>query len=91
MLRMLNIIGLLQISPITDHKTSICRFRNERVSSKMMDGALGIVATVALRKAGRDPDIIFGAGDASVEAAFSRYRLCDRQCGRADSQNPQAP
>jgi len=42
----------------------------ERISGKMMVGALGIEAIVALRKSGREPDIIFGAGEASVEAAY---------------------
>jgi putative transcriptional regulator len=35
-----------------------------------MIGALGIEAIVALRKAGREPDIIFGAKESAVEAAY---------------------
>ena len=33
-------------------------------------GCLGIEALVALRKAGREPDVIFGAKEFSVEAAY---------------------
>jgi putative transcriptional regulator len=40
------------------------------VSGEMMIGALGIEALVALRKAGREPDVIFGAKESAVEAAF---------------------
>jgi putative transcriptional regulator len=36
----------------------------------MMVGALGIEALVALRRAGREPDVIFGAKEAAVEAAY---------------------
>lgn len=42
----------------------------EMISGKLMVGALGIEALVALRKVGREPDIIFGAGEAAVEAAY---------------------
>ena len=35
-----------------------------------MIGALGVEALVALRKAGREPDVIFGAKESAVEAAF---------------------
>lgn len=40
------------------------------ISSKMMIGALGVEALVALRKAGREPDVIFGAKESAVEAAY---------------------
>ena len=40
------------------------------VSGERMIGALGIEALVALRKAGREPDVIFGAKESAVEAAF---------------------
>jgi len=40
------------------------------ISGDKMIGALGIEALVALRKAGREPDVIFGAKESSVEAAY---------------------
>ena len=40
------------------------------VSGERMIGALGVEALVALRKAGREPDVIFGAKESAVEAAF---------------------
>jgi putative transcriptional regulator len=40
------------------------------VSGEKMIGALGVEALVALRKAGREPDVIFGAKESAVEAAF---------------------
>lgn len=40
------------------------------VSSDRMIGALGVEALVALRKAGREPDVIFGAKESAVEAAY---------------------
>lgn len=40
------------------------------VASKRMIGALGVEALVALRKAGREPDVIFGAKESAVEAAY---------------------
>lgn len=40
------------------------------VSGDKMIGALGVEALVALRKAGREPDVIFGAKESAVEAAF---------------------
>lgn len=40
------------------------------ISSDKTVGALGIEALVALRKAGREPDIIFGAKESAVEAAY---------------------
>jgi putative transcriptional regulator len=40
------------------------------LSNGKMIGCLGIEALVALRKAGREPDIIFGAKESSVEAAY---------------------
>jgi putative transcriptional regulator len=40
------------------------------VSGERMIGALGIEALVSLRKAGREPDVIFGAKESAVEAAF---------------------
>ncbi|HOT07570.1 MAG TPA: MarR family transcriptional regulator [Methanotrichaceae archaeon] len=36
----------------------------------IMVGALGLEGLIALRKAGREPDILFGAKEAAVEAAF---------------------
>jgi len=39
-------------------------------SGERMVGCLGIEALVALRKAGREPDVIFGAKEFSVEAAY---------------------
>jgi putative transcriptional regulator len=42
----------------------------DMISGKMMVNAMGIEALVALRKAGREPDVIFGAGEAAVEAAY---------------------
>lgn len=39
-------------------------------SGEKMVGALGVEALVALRKAGREPDVIFGAKESAVEAAF---------------------
>lgn len=35
-----------------------------------MVGALGVEALVALRKAGREPDIFFGAKESVVESAY---------------------
>ncbi|MFB3765189.1 MAG: MarR family transcriptional regulator [Methanotrichaceae archaeon] len=40
------------------------------LSGDKMIGCLGIEALIALRKAGREPDVIFGAKDAAVEAAY---------------------
>lgn len=40
------------------------------ISSSKMVGALGVEALVALRKAGREPDVIFGARESAVEAAY---------------------
>lgn len=40
------------------------------LSEKKMVGCLGIEALVALRKAGREPDVIFGAKEFAVEAAY---------------------
>ena len=40
------------------------------LSAGRMVGCLGIEALVALRKAGREPDVIFGAKEFSVEAAY---------------------
>jgi putative transcriptional regulator len=40
------------------------------VSGDKMIGALGVEALVALRKAGREPDVIFGAKESAVEAAY---------------------
>lgn len=40
------------------------------VAGKRMIGALGVEALVALRKAGREPDVIFGAKESAVEAAY---------------------
>jgi putative transcriptional regulator len=40
------------------------------VSGERMIGALGVEALVALRKVGREPDVIFGARESAVEAAF---------------------
>jgi putative transcriptional regulator len=42
----------------------------DKVSGSMMVSALGIEALVALRRAGREPDVIFGAKEAAVEAAY---------------------
>jgi putative transcriptional regulator len=42
----------------------------EQLSRAKMVGCLGIEALVALRKAGREPDIIFGAKEFAVEAAY---------------------
>ena len=41
-----------------------------QISGERMVGCLGIEALVALRKAGRDPDVIFGAKESAVEAAY---------------------
>jgi putative transcriptional regulator len=41
-----------------------------QISGGRMVGCLGIEALVALRKAGRDPDVIFGAKESAVEAAY---------------------
>lgn len=41
-----------------------------KISGDKMIGALGIESLVALRTAGRDPDIIFGAKASVVEAAY---------------------
>jgi putative transcriptional regulator len=38
--------------------------------NKNMVGCLGIEALVALRKVGREPDVIFGAKESAVESAF---------------------
>ncbi len=40
------------------------------LSEKRMVGCLGIEALVALRKAGREPDVLFGAKEFAVEAAY---------------------
>jgi putative transcriptional regulator len=40
------------------------------LSGEKMVGCLGIEALVALRKAGREPDVIFGAKEFAVEAAY---------------------
>ncbi len=40
------------------------------LSDKRMIGCLGIEALVALRKVGHEPDVIFGAKESSVEAAY---------------------
>ena len=40
------------------------------VSGERMIGALGVEALVALRKVGREPDVIFGAKESAVEAAY---------------------
>jgi putative transcriptional regulator len=40
------------------------------ISGDKMIGALGIEAMVALRKANREPDVIFGAKESAVEAAY---------------------
>jgi len=40
------------------------------LSGNKMVGCLGIEALVAIRKVGREPDIIFGAKESSVEAAY---------------------
>jgi putative transcriptional regulator len=40
------------------------------ISGDKMIGALGIEALVALRKANREPDVIFGAKESAVEAAY---------------------
>ncbi len=40
------------------------------LSDDRMVGCLGIEALVALRKVGREPDVIFGAKESSVEAAY---------------------
>jgi putative transcriptional regulator len=42
----------------------------EQLSRAKMVGCLGIEALVALRKLGREPDIIFGAKEFAVEAAY---------------------
>jgi putative transcriptional regulator len=42
----------------------------ERLGEVRMVGCLGIEALVALRKAGREPDIIFGSKEFAVEAAY---------------------
>jgi len=41
-----------------------------QISGERMVGCLGIEALVALRKAGREPDVIFGAKESAVEAAY---------------------
>lgn len=46
------------------------RLLKNKVSGNMMVGSLGIEALVALRRAGREPDVIFGAKEAMVEAAY---------------------
>jgi putative transcriptional regulator len=40
------------------------------LTGEKMVGCLGIEALVALRKAGREPDVIFGAKEFAVEAAY---------------------
>jgi putative transcriptional regulator len=40
------------------------------LSDDRMIGCLGVEALVAIRKAGRKPDVIFGAKESSVEAAY---------------------
>lgn len=41
-----------------------------KITGNVMVGALGVEALAALRKAGREPDVIFGAREACVEAAY---------------------
>ncbi len=41
-----------------------------RISGNAMVGALGVEAITALKKAGREPDVIFGAREAAIEAAY---------------------
>jgi len=40
------------------------------ISGDRMIGALGIEALVALRKTGWEPDVVFGAKESAVEAAY---------------------
>jgi putative transcriptional regulator len=40
------------------------------LSEERMVGCLGVEALVALRKAGREPDVLFGAKEFAVEAAY---------------------
>jgi putative transcriptional regulator len=40
------------------------------LTGKKMVGCLGIEALVALRKVGREPDVVFGAKEFAVEAAY---------------------
>jgi len=42
----------------------------KQLSKEKMVGCLGIEALVALRKVGREPDVIFGAKESAVEAAY---------------------
>jgi putative transcriptional regulator len=41
-----------------------------QLSGERMVGCLGVEALVALRKAGREPDVLFGAKEFAVEAAY---------------------
>ncbi len=43
--------------------------QKKTVGEEWMVGALGIEAMVALRKAGREPDVLFGAKESAVESA----------------------
>ncbi|HOT07412.1 MAG: MarR family protein [Methanosaeta sp. PtaB.Bin039] len=42
----------------------------DKIKGDVMVGALGVEALAALTKAGREPDVIFGAREAAVEAAY---------------------
>jgi len=46
------------------------RLLERQLSGEKMVGCLGIEALVALRKVGREPDVIFGAKESAVEAAY---------------------
>ncbi len=46
------------------------RLLERQISKEKMVGCLGIEALVALRKVGREPDVIFGARESAVEAAY---------------------
>lgn len=50
-------------------QTDISNLRDQLRDGRMV-GALGIEALVALRKAGREPDVFFGSKEAAVEAAY---------------------
>jgi putative transcriptional regulator len=50
-------------------KVSLESLRKLLAEEKMV-GCLGIEALVALRKVGREPDVVFGAKESSVEAAY---------------------
>jgi putative transcriptional regulator len=50
-------------------KADLKLLERELVGKKMV-GCLGIEALVALRKVGREPDVIFGAKEFAVEAAY---------------------